>query len=164
MRKKRMKKTEDEICRQSTSLNFLRVREKEKKRYKEKVLGDIYNDTHNYRLVAVVQHQDFQQKETSSSADCCCSSFTSFAHVTAGGGADCRASRVDLCVRRPWRLYYFSLFLYTRWQLPLDLFRVSLTRLEFQYFSIYRNLFVNWKNNETIFKNVFSNPTEQHWF
>ena len=35
MRKKRMKKTEDEIGRQSTSLNFLRVREKEKKRYKE---------------------------------------------------------------------------------------------------------------------------------
>lgn len=90
MRKKRMKKTEDEIGRQSTSLNFLRDVGKEKKRYKEKVLGDIYNDTHNYRLV-VMQHQDFQQKETSSSADCCCSSFTSFAHVTAGGGAEPRA-------------------------------------------------------------------------
>ena len=76
-------------------IKFFESAGKEKKRYKEKVLGDIYNDTHNYRLV-VVQHQDFQQKETSSSTDCCCTRSLSFAHVDSGA-----ASCVDLYVRRP---------------------------------------------------------------
>ena len=39
MRKKRMKKTEDEIGRQSTSLNFLRVRERKRKGIKRRYWG-----------------------------------------------------------------------------------------------------------------------------
>lgn len=145
MRKKRMKKTEDEIGRQSTSLNFLRVRERKRKGIKRRYWGTfIMTRTTTGWLWCNIRTFNRKRHRRQQTA----AALVHFLLLT----LPVALPRVLICVSGGRDVFYIFQFFNTRRQLPLDLFRVSLTRLEFQYFSIYRNLFVNWKNNETIFK------------
>ena len=158
MRKKRMKKTEDEIGRQSTSLNFLRVRERKRKGIKRRYWGTfIMTRTTTGWLWCNIRTFNRKRHRRQQTAAAARSLLLLTLPPVAVQSLGCLACWFVSGGRDVFIIFHFF---YTRWQVPLDLFRVSLTRLEFQYFSIYRNLFVNWKNNETIFKNVFSNPTE----
>ena len=150
MRKKRMKKTEDEIGRQSTSLNFLRVRERKRKGIKRRYWGTFImtRTTTGWLLwcnIRTFNRKRHRRQQTAAAA-------RSLLLLTLPPVAVQSLACWFVCQAAVTSLLFFTFSILGGSLIPLDLFRVSLTRLEFQYFSIYRNLFVNWKNNETIFK------------